>query len=168
MGADKADALWLGIRAVDRVAALAVQCGAATVLTVGARSHGLPFVADDQAGGGPVGGVMAGVRALKEAGCSRALVLAVDAPTLEAPDLGVLLAQPSPGAAFDYLYLPMVLDLTALPTDAVASWPLGRLVERAGLRRVPCPADSLDRVRGANTPQEREALLVRLKNGPDG
>ena len=162
MGTDKAVVLWLGVRAVDRVAEVARLSGAVTVLTVGARSHGLPFVADEQAGGGPVGGVIAGARALSEAGCGRALILAVDAPTLEPGDLAPLLAAPSPGAAFEGLHLPMVLDIAALPAGAEASWPLGRLAERAGLLRVPCPADRLDRVRGANTPEEREALLRRL------
>eukprot|EP01035_Chromulina_nebulosa_P039441 gene39441-53322_t len=84
MGADKADALWLGVRAVDRVAALAADCEADPVITVGAKNYGLAFVADDDLGGGPVGGVIAGVRALKSAGCRRALILAVDAPTLRA------------------------------------------------------------------------------------
>lgn len=168
MGADKAAALWLGVRAVDRVADLAGRSGAVTVLTAGARSHGLPFVADEQAQGGPVGGVIAGAKALGEAGCARALVLAVDAPTLEPEDLAPLLAQPMPGAAFEGLYLPMVIDLAAVPSDAAADWPLGRLVERAGLRRILCPADRLDRVRGANTPEEREALLIRLKNERHG
>ena len=162
MGADKAEALWLGVRAVDRVADLARRCGAARVLTVGARSHGLAFVPDDRAGGGPVGGVVAGVRALAEAGCDRALVLAVDAPTLEPEDLAPLLDAAPPGAAFDGLYLPMSLEITALPAEVEAGWPLGRLVERAGLLRIPCPPDRLDRVRGANTPQEREVLLQRL------
>lgn len=164
MGADKAEALWLGVRAVDRVADLAQRCGAGAVLTVGAGSHGLPFIADDQAGGGPVGGIIAGTRALAKMGCVRAMVLAVDAPTLAPEDLTILLAQPAPGAAFEGLHLPMVLELSAIPPDAVANWPLGRLVERAGLRRIACPAERLDRVRGANTPQEREALLIRLIN----
>ena len=164
MGADKAEVLWLGVRAVDRVADLARRSGADPVITVGVRSHGLRFIPDDAAGGGPVGGVIAGLRALGEAGCARALVLAVDAPTLEPEDLALLLAEPAPGAAFEGLHLPMALDLAALPAEAGAGWPLGRLVERAGLVRIACPADRLERLRGANTPQEREALLIGLQN----
>ena len=166
MGVDKAEALWLGVRAVDRVAAIAADCGAEPVITVGARDHGLAFVADDAVGGGPVGGVIAGARALKAAGCTRALILAVDAPTLWAADLAVLLAAPEPGAAFTGLHLPMVLSLAAMPDDALASWPLARLADRAGVRRYECPQDSLARVRGANTPAERDALISRLEQEP--
>ncbi len=159
MGCDKAEVLWLGVRAVDRVAALAMACGAGLVLTAGARSHGLAFAADARAGGGPVGGVVAGAEVLRAAGFQRALVLAVDAPTLGPQDLEPLLAAPPPGAAFEDLHLPMVVVLDALPTDAEAEWPLGRLVARAGLVRIPCPAERQARIRGANTPQERDNLL---------
>jgi molybdopterin-guanine dinucleotide biosynthesis protein A len=88
----------------------------------------------------------------------------VDAPTLEAEDLAPLFDQPPPGAAFEGLHLPMVVCLDALPKDAEPDWPLGRFVERAGLARVPCPVEATDRIRGANTPQERAALLNRLEN----
>ena len=140
MGADKAEALWLGVRAVDRVVAIAADCGA-----------------------GPVGGVVAGARALRAAGCHRALILAVDAPTLRPEDLLVLIDAPEPGAAFNGLHLPMILTLAAMPDDAMASWPLARLVDRAGLHRLLCPDDSLARVRGANTPEERDGLLRSLR-----
>lgn len=163
MGADKADALWLGVRAVDRVAAVASACGAGPIVTVGARGHGLAFVVDDNVRGGPVGGVVAGARALKAAGCHRAVILAVDAPTLRPDDLMALIAAPEPGAAFHGLHLPMVLTLAAIPDDVLASWPLARLADRAGLHRLVCPDDSLARVRGANTPQERDDLLVDLR-----
>lgn len=165
MGSDKAQALWAGMRAVDRVAALAGACGAAPVMTAGGHAYGFAFTPDDAEGGGPVGGVIAGVRALRDAGCTRALILAVDAPTLEAADVALLLAEPTPGAAFEGLHLPMVLDLAALPQDAAAGWPLGRLAERAGLRRIVCPPERLERVRGANTPTERQALLGPLLAG---
>ena len=46
MGEDKAAADWLGVRAVDRVAALARALGAVAVVTVGRADHGLPFAAD--------------------------------------------------------------------------------------------------------------------------
>ena len=163
MGADKAETLWLGERAVDRVAALGVRCGAGPVITVGHRDHGLTFVADAGVHGGPVGGVMAGVTTLDAAGCTMALILAVDAPTLTPDDLAALLTAPWPGAAFQGLHLPMVLHLSAMPTDTAADWPLARLAERAGLARPICPASRLERVRGANTPEERAALLIRLQ-----
>ena len=158
MGRDKAGLDWGGARAVDLVADLARAVGAGPVLTVGA-DLGLPFVPDPEPGPGPVGGVLAGAAALREAGLTRALILAVDAPTLTAADLAPLLAALAPGAAFEGLPLPMVLDLSALPADAQSGWPLRRLVERAGLLAVPVPAGAEARLRGANTPEERERLL---------
>lgn len=160
MGADKATQLWGAATAVERVAALAAAAGANPVITVGGASHGLPHVRDEPPLGGPVGGVLAGARALHEAGCTRALVLAVDAPTLWAADLTPLLAADEPGAAYDGLHLPMVLSLSAVPPDAEAGWPLGRLAERAGLARPACPQDVVARIRGANTLGERDALLT--------
>jgi len=158
MGRDKAGLDWGGVRAVDRLAALAGALGARRVLTVGA-DLGLPFVADPQPGAGPTGGVMAGVAALRAEGLARALVLAVDAPTLTAEDLATLLAAPAPGAAYDGLPLPMMLDLSALPMEAEAGWPLRRLVERAGLAVLPVPDGAEMRLRGANTPEEQARLL---------
>ncbi|MBO9707893.1 MAG: NTP transferase domain-containing protein [Caulobacter sp.] len=162
MGADKALLEWDGRRAVDRVAALARAAGAATVLTVG-RDHGLPHVADDTPGAGPVGGVLAGARALSEGGVSegrleRMLVLAVDAPTIAPADLAPLLAAQGAGAFYEGLFVPMVLRLDALPPDAESGWPLRRLVERAGLTPLQAAPQALARLRGANTPQERAAL----------
>lgn len=158
MGRDKAALDWDGVRAVDRLAALARDLGAEQVLTVGA-DHGLPFIPDPEPGAGPVGGVLAGAAALRATGLMRALVLAVDAPTLTARDLAPLLAADAPGAAFEGLPLPMVLELAALPHDAEAGWPLRRLVERAGLAVVTRPAEAEARLRGANTPEEMAELL---------
>lgn len=159
MGADKALLLWDGVRAVDRVAELARTVGAEVVITVGAGDYGLPFVADEPRFGGPVGGVLAGARALAGEGVERALVLAVDAPTIQAHDLAPLLATDGPGAAYEGLHLPLVLDLAVLPAGAEPSWPMARLVERAGVIRLPCPESERLRLRGANTPEERRALL---------
>jgi len=158
MGRDKAALDWDGARAVDRVAELARMVGAAAVLTVGA-DVGLPFVPDPEPGAGPVGGVLAGAAALRAQGLERALILAVDAPTLTLEDLTALLTAEAPGAAFEGLPLPMVLALASLPEDAKAGWPLRRLVERAGLAVVAVPVGSEARLRGANTPEERAALL---------
>ncbi|OYW99702.1 MAG: molybdopterin-guanine dinucleotide biosynthesis protein A, partial [Caulobacter vibrioides] len=110
---------------------------------------------DDTAGAGPVGGVLAGARAL---GTARLLVLAVDAPTITLEDLAPLLAM---GGCYEGLPVPMVLDAAALPADAEAGWPLRRLAERAGLQALPVPDGALLRLRGANTPEERDALLRR-------
>ncbi|WP_312166031.1 NTP transferase domain-containing protein [Phenylobacterium sp.] len=162
MGVDKATVLWRGRTAVERVAALATAIGAEPVITVGAGDYGLPLVLDEQPLGGPVGGVLAGATALRAAGCARALVLAVDAPTLQAADLAPLLAAAGPGAAYEGLHLPMVVELAAIPADAAAGWPLGRLVERAGLSRPACPPEVATRIRGANTPGERDALLASM------
>jgi len=162
MGQDKAVLPWLGLRAVDRVAALAATLGADPVITVGADDYGQTHVRDARPGGGPVGGVLAGAAYLREAGCARALVLAVDAPTLQATDLAPLLAADGPGAAFEGMHLPMTLDLAAIPAEARDDWPMARLVERAGLARLSCQPAAVERVRGANTPDEREALLSAL------
>jgi molybdopterin-guanine dinucleotide biosynthesis protein A len=158
MGRDKAGLDWGGVRAVDRLAALASALGAERVLTVGA-DLGLPFVLDPEPGAGPVGGVLAGVAALREAGLTRALILAVDAPTVTADDLAPLLAAEAPGAAFEGLPLPMVLTFSALPEGVEAGWPLRRLVERAGLLVLAAPVEAEARLRGANTPEERAGLL---------
>lgn len=151
MGRDKAALEWGGRRAVDWVADLARAAGAEALVTAGA-DLGLPWVPDDEAGAGPVGGVLAGAKAL---GTSRLLVLAVDAPTVTARDLAPLLAS---GGFYEGLPVPMVVDATALPSDAEAGWPLRRLVERAGLKALPVPDGALARLRGANTPEEFRSL----------
>lgn len=162
MGADKAELDWLGMRAIDRVAGLARAVGAQVIVSSGPGDYGLRRVMDDQPLGGPVGGVLAGARTLLGTGCDRALVLAVDAPTLRAQDVQALLAAGSPGAAFEGLHLPMVLDLAAIPSEAEAGWPLTRLADRVGLARLACPQEARARMRGANTPKERAALLADL------
>jgi molybdopterin-guanine dinucleotide biosynthesis protein A len=158
MGVDKAAQDWGGRRAVDRVADLARRLGAGLILTAGG-DYGLPFVLDPRHQAGPVAGVKsAAARALTE-GFGRLLVLAVDAPTLKAADLAPLLAAPEPGAVYDGFPLPLVVRLAALTVDAPDDWPLRRLVERAGVRPLPCPDALAARLRGANTPGERAALL---------
>jgi molybdopterin-guanine dinucleotide biosynthesis protein A len=161
MGADKAALDWGGQRAVDLVAALASAAGAVRVLTAG-RDLGLEHVDDPAPGAGPVGGVLAGVRALAAHGLTQALVLAVDAPTVTVEDLAPLLAAAAPGAVYDGLPVPMVLTFAALPPEAEAGWPLRRLVERAGLTALPCDQAVRSRLRGANTPEEVLALSLPL------
>jgi molybdopterin-guanine dinucleotide biosynthesis protein A len=162
MGTDKAVLEWAGVRAVDRLERLARRLGAASVLTAGARSYGFPGVGDEVAGGGPVAGVAAGSRALAAIGCERALVLAVDAPTLTAEDLAPLLDAPAPGAAYAHLHLPLVLYLSALPKAAGTGWSIARLIAEARLPLLEPAAESRLRLRGANTPEERAALLAEL------
>lgn len=157
MGADKAALLWDGVRAVDRVAALARDVGATIVVTVGRGDYGLPRVSEEPAGGGPAAGLAAGLAALAARGCDRALVLAVDAPTIRPDDLAPLLAAGSPGAAYEGLHLPLAIDVAAMAAVAPGS-ALGRLLDQVGVVRVPCPPDAALRLRGANTPVEREAL----------
>jgi molybdopterin-guanine dinucleotide biosynthesis protein A len=64
------------------------------------------------------------------------------------------------------------MALAALPADARACWPLRRLVERAGLASISPLAGSQARLRGANTLEERDALLCafveRAGCGHDG
>lgn len=156
MGVDKAAQLWDGRRAVDRVADLALALGAPRVLTAGEGDYGLERVRDPAPQSGPVAGVLAGLAAL---GPGRVLVLAVDAPTLTPEDLAPLLVAGPPGATFEDLPLPMVFDRDAAPADAALDWPLRRFVERAGLQRLAPPPGAGERLRGANTPQERDRLL---------
>jgi len=151
MGRDKAVLDWDGQRAVDRVAALARAAGAEALVTAGA-DLGLPWVPDEEAFAGPVGGVLAGARALRT---ERLLVLAVDAPTATAEDLAPLLAG---GGYYEGLPLPVVLAASAIPSDAEAGWPLRRFVAAAGLVSLPVPDGAMARLRGANTPEERQAL----------
>ncbi len=162
MGAEKAALDWLGQRAVDRVAAVAATAGLDPILTVGPEDYGYLRVVDEPPLGGPTGGVLAGAAALAQAGCQRAVVLAVDAPSLTAEDLSLLLAQGGAGAAFEGLHLPLVVGLSAIPVEAEAGWPLGRLAERTGVVRLPCPPGAAGRLRGANTQEERQALLSEL------
>jgi molybdopterin-guanine dinucleotide biosynthesis protein A len=167
MGVDKAAVDWQGLRAVDRVAALAGAAGAAEVFTVGARDYGFRNLAEEPQPRGPVGGILTGAAALRTLGCTRILVLAVDAPTALIGDLTPLLNAPPTGAVFEGLYLPMVLWLEALPGDAQADWPIGRLVERAGLAQLACSEEMRLRLRGANTPAERDALIQTLRDSKD-
>lgn len=157
MGEDKAAQDWGGLRAVDRVAALARAAGATEIVTAGAVDFGLPWIADPAPLSGPVAGVLGAARAAR---AERLLVLAVDAPTLRLEDLAPLLAAPGAGAAYDGLPLPMVLARAAIPAEALDDWPLRRLVERAGLAPLAVEAGAAARIRGANTPEERARLLA--------
>lgn len=161
MGADKAILDWGGRRAVDLVVGLAKAAGAVDLVVAGG-DLGWPFV--DDGGGGPVGGLLAGARAIPD--MTRALALAVDAPTLAGADLEPLVLAPAPGAAFLGFPLPMVIDLAAIPSNAEDSWPLERLIERAGLARLLAPTRAHSRLKGANTPAERDELLRAWRDDP--
>lgn len=161
MGADKAILDWGGARAVDRVASAAAQVGAAPILTVGGRELGFQHLTETERGG-PVAAITAGARALRLAGRLRALVLAVDAPTLSADDLVPLLVVEGPGAAYAGLHLPLVVALDALPPGAGAGWSMARLITDMGLRLLDPDPEAVLRLRGANTPAERAALLASL------
>ena len=161
MGTDKARLDWDGAPALDRLVALSWELGIRFVLTSGA-DHGLPVVLDTNPGEGPCGGILAAALRLRANGYDRALILAVDAPTLLASDIQPLLAG-RPGAADDGLPLPMVIDLAAIPAATEAGWPLKRLVQDTGLVVLPCSEQARPRLRGANTPEER----LRLLAGPD-
>jgi molybdopterin-guanine dinucleotide biosynthesis protein A len=162
MGADKAELLWSGRRAVDILAELAAVMGADLVKTVGPHAYGLPAITDEATGGGPVAGIASGLKGLAEAGCNRALVLAVDAPTIQLSDLAPLLATPAPGGAYEGLNLPFVINLAPTPPAGVVGWPVARFIETAGLARLPAPEGALARLRGANTPTERRRLMEEL------
>lgn len=167
MGADKAALDWAGVRAVDRVAAAAAAAGAATVLTVGPRDYGYPHVVEQPAGGGAAAGILQGARRLASTGAQRALVLAVDAPLIRAEDVAPLLAAPRPGAAYARLNLPLVLDLEPLPDADGSGWPIIRLIEALGLVWIEPPPGAEARLRGANTPSERDVLLAAWADEPE-
>ncbi len=156
MGADKAALAWGSHRAVDLCADLARAVGAAQVVTAGREDFGLPHAVDAAPLGGPVGGVRAGLARVRS---ERVLVLAVDAPTVTPHDLSPLLIARAPGAAYEGLPLPMVLTVAAFPAGAQDGWPLRRLVQAAGLAWLPPPSpEAMLRLRGANTPEERDRL----------
>jgi len=165
MGADKARLDWDGVSAIDRLMALSHDLGIPMVLTAGAE-HGLPAVLDAAPGAGPCGGILAAAPRLLNEGFSRALILAVDAPTVTDRDIRPLLEAGAPGAAYEGLPLPMVIDLVAVPAAAQAPWPLRRFVQTAGLAVLPCSDEARLRLRGANTPEERRLLLA--DPGPPG
>lgn len=162
MNSDKAALLWNGRRAVDRAASLAQSVGAKLVVTAGVRDYGLPLVQDDIPLGGPVGGILNGALVLARAGCDRALVLAVDAPTIRDSDLHPLIARGGRGAAYEGLHLPAVVAIAALPSAAQPDWPMALLFDLAGVERLECPPGARARLRGANTPAERQLLLDEL------
>jgi len=155
MGRDKGAIRWDGQSAVERLAGLARAVGAEQVIVSGG-DYGLPFAPDPIPFGGPVGGLLAAAGVLPHA--ERLLVLAADAPTLTPADLQPLLAAPAPGAAYLGHPLPLVVTRAALPQALPADAPLRRLVDLAGLRQLPPPALANMRLRGANTPQELQAL----------
>ncbi|MDZ4373177.1 MAG: NTP transferase domain-containing protein [Phenylobacterium sp.] len=167
MGADKARLTWAGRPAVERLAQIAREAGAEAAITVGGDDHGLPSVPDPEPGLGPAAAVAAGIAALGALGMSRALVLAVDAPTLCLADLAPLLSAPSPGAAYAGLHLPFVTDLAAMTSDGELGGALWRRLDRAGLHRLPTPLEAELRLRGANTPAERSALEAELRRRED-
>ena len=168
MGTDKALLDWGGRRAIDRVADLARESGAELIMTAGG-DYGLPFVADPTPFAGPVAGVLTAASMFRTAGVRRVVLLAVDAPMVRIEDLAPLLGAAEPGAAYAGHPLPAVITVDAIPADAQADWPLRRLVERAGLAALPCPAAVQRWVRGANTPGEHAALLAdwRGENAPE-
>lgn len=160
MGADKAVLDWDGATAVERVWALAAATIAGPIFTVGRAGYGLPTIEDARPGSGPVAGVMAGAMALRAQGAQFALVLAVDAPTITPEDLVPLISHRS-SAAYNGLHLPVVFRLADLPENVDDGWPMKRLLETAGATRLPVPDGAADRLRGANTPCERDRLQAR-------
>ena len=53
------------------------------------------------------------------------------------------------------------MALPTAPLVAPPDWPLRRLADLAGLAHLPCPPQARQRLAGANTPAERDALLGR-------
>ena len=149
MGQDKASQDWDGRRAVDLVADLARSAGAQTVLTAGG-DFGLTWVGDP--GRGPTGGVLAGAKRLAQLGASRAILLAVDAPTLERADLEPLLGAPSPGAFWSGYPAPAVFVLSAPAAGRLGAVAVATAGRAGRIGRSPSRARRpQSRLRGANT-----------------
>ena len=159
MGEDKGARVWGARRAVDWVVDLAAKVGAGQVITAGRVEYGYDHVPDPTPHAGPVSGILAGLDKL-DGRFARVLVLAVDAPTVLADDLRLLLASGGPGASFTGMPLPMVIDASIRPADVQSDWPLRRFVEQAGLIQLVATPESMARLKGANTPEE-QALLMR-------
>lgn len=157
MGVDKAAQVWGDRRAIDHVVALAASLDARRIVTAGPADLGRPHVPDPAPLSGPVAGILAGLRWLG-AKTDRVLVLTVDAPTIQRLDLIPLIEAPGNGAAFAGFPAPLVLRWSAAPRDAEDNWSLRRFAERAGLAQIAPDPAALERLRGANTPQERETL----------
>jgi molybdenum cofactor guanylyltransferase len=98
LGAPKAELRRAGERLADRGArVLTAVC--ATALEVGPGASSLPAVREDPPGAGPLAAVVAGAAALAARGLTGpVLVLAVDAPFVEAELLGWLAEHPAPGS----------------------------------------------------------------------
>ena len=158
MGEDKALIDWNGRRAIDRLADLLARVGVMPFLVSGG-DYGLPFAPDPYPQAGPVAGLKAALPALAAAGCDGALVLAVDTPTVRAADLAPLLAAPAPGATYEGLPLPMLAPADA-PLDLPDDARLRTFIAGAGLAALPYPPGARTRLLGANTPNERAALLA--------
>jgi molybdenum cofactor guanylyltransferase len=166
MGEDKGTLVWNGRRAVDRLSDCLKEVGAAPILVAGAN-YGLPFVEDPEPQAGPVAGLLRAIEALSAAGARMALVLAVDAPTLRSDDLAPLIAADAPGAIYAGLPLPMALFLGAAPKHLEGDASLRQFVQAAALAELRCPAAARLRMRGANTPEERNVLLAMDRGAVD-
>nr|WP_234036287.1 molybdenum cofactor guanylyltransferase [Porphyrobacter sp. YT40] len=90
-GSDKAQALYQGVRLIDRVAAaLAAQCE--SVVVCGREEAGFACIPDwPEAGLGPLGGLAAALRHAEAGGFSHVLSAGVDVPDLP-HDLAAMLA----------------------------------------------------------------------------
>jgi molybdopterin-guanine dinucleotide biosynthesis protein A len=157
MGHDKALLDWGGRRAIDRMVDLVQAAGVRTFFVAGG-DYGWPFVTDPHPQAGPCAGVAAGARLLREHGCTRMIVLAVDAPTVSLADLQPLMTH-SQGATYVGFPLPFAASIDALPLDMPSDMPLRRLVEGMELVELTPSEGLMRRIRGANTPEERAALL---------
>jgi molybdopterin-guanine dinucleotide biosynthesis protein A len=141
-GSDKAQALYEGVRLIDRVAAaLSAQCDA--VVVCGREEQGFACIPDwPEAGLGPLGGLVAALRHAQTQGFTRVLSAGVDAPDLP-QDLAAMLA--GEGAAI--VESQPVVGLW--PADAAAALEaflagggrsLYRFADHIGARQVELPA----------------------------
>lgn len=158
-GSDKAQALFEGVRLIDRVAAaLAVQCEA--ILVCGREEPGFTCIPDwPEAGLGPLGGLAAALRHAEARGFNEVLSAGVDAPDLP-HDLAAGLA--GDGAAIVESQ-PVVGLWTADAAPVLADFIAGggrslyRFADHIGARRIelPAPLMNVNRPADLETPPSR-------------
>jgi molybdopterin-guanine dinucleotide biosynthesis protein A len=140
-GSDKAHALYLGARLIDRVAAaLGAQCDA--VVVCGREEPGFPCLPDWPGPGlGPLGGLAAALRNAEAGGSRQVLCAGVDVPDLP-HDLAAILAGEGAGVVESQPVVGL-WPVEALPAleDFLAGGgrALYRFADAVGARRVELP-----------------------------
>ncbi len=177
MGADKAALPAPGGAAATLAQRTGALLGAvcAAVLEVGPGFSGLPAVADDLPGAGPLAALATGYRALSEAGWEGpSLVVATDLPGLDTATLRWLADHPAPGSVVPVAagrpqplcarwsgdHLALAARLVAAGRRAVADLVAEARPHLVALGDPGCPAPAV--VADADTPEDARRLGVAL------